>query len=160
MSQRIAIVAAGPIFNLVLAVFAFWIMYMVGIPELRPVMGQVDGIAAQAGIQPGDTIVSIDGETTATLSHTRLALIVPALDRSDIPVVVLDSNKIESTHILALSKLDDSFKEENLLSDIGLNPWRPIRPAVIDEINPGSPAELAGLQKNDEIFKELCTLEV
>ena len=152
VSQRIAIVAAGPIFNLVLAVFAFWIMYMVGIPELRPVMGQVDGIAAQSGIQTGDTIVSIDGETTITLSHARLALIVPALDRSDIPVVVIDSNEIESTHILALSKLDDSFKEENLLSDIGLNPWRPIRPAVIDDINPGSPAERAGLQKNDELI--------
>ena len=151
VGQRIAIVAAGPIFNLILAIVAFWIMFMAGIPELRPLIGQVEGVAASAGIQSGDTIVSIDGEQTATLSHTRLALIGHALDRSDIPVVVMDSNGIESTHILPLSMLDDSFQEENLLSDIGLNPWRPQRPAVIDQVSPDSPAARAGLMKNDEI---------
>jgi len=152
VGQRIAIVAAGPIFNLLLAVVAFWIMFMVGIPELRPVMGQVEGVAASAGIHPGDTIVSIDGEQTATLSHTRLALIGHALDRSDIPVVVMDANGIESTHILPLSRLDDSFQEENLLADIGLNPWRPERAAIIDQVSPDSPAASAGLMKSDEII--------
>ncbi|MCF6225839.1 MAG: RIP metalloprotease RseP [Xanthomonadales bacterium] len=151
VGQKIAIVAAGPIFNLILAVVAFWIMFMVGIPELRPVMGQVDGVAATAGIQPGDTFVSVNGEPTITLSHTRLALIGPALDRSDIPVVVKDANGIESTHILPLSRLDDSFEEENLLAGIGLALWRPQRDAVIDQVSPDSPAALAGLRKNDEI---------
>ncbi|MCF6262355.1 MAG: RIP metalloprotease RseP [Xanthomonadales bacterium] len=152
VGQKIAIVAAGPIFNLILAVVAFWVMFMVGIPELRPVMGQVDGVAATAGIQPGDTFVSVDGEPTLTLSHTRLALIGPALDRSDIPVVVMNANGIESTHILPLSRLDDNFEEEHLLTGIGLTPWVPQRDAVIDQVSPNSPAALAGLRKNDEII--------
>ena len=53
--SRIAIVAAGPVFNLILAVLAFWVMFMVGIPEFRPLVGSVSGIAAEAGIEPGDT---------------------------------------------------------------------------------------------------------
>ena len=59
--SRIAIVAAGPIFNLIFAVLAFWLMFMVGIPESRPVIGTVSGIAAEAGIEPGDAITEVDG---------------------------------------------------------------------------------------------------
>ena len=57
---RIAIVAAGPVFNLVFAVLAFWLMFLVGIPESRPVIGGVSGIALEAGIEPGDAIVAVD----------------------------------------------------------------------------------------------------
>ena len=49
--SRIAIVAAGPVFNLVFAVFAFWVMFMVGIPESRPLIGSASGLAAEAGIE-------------------------------------------------------------------------------------------------------------
>ena len=49
VATRIAIVAAGPVFNLVFAVAAFWLMFLVGIPESRPVIGSVSGITAEAG---------------------------------------------------------------------------------------------------------------
>src|SRR5210317_818275 len=62
--SRIAIVAAGPVFNLVFAVLAFWVMFMVGIPEARPLVGSVSGIAAEAGIEPGDAIVAVDDSDT------------------------------------------------------------------------------------------------
>ncbi len=152
LGQRTAIIAAGPIFNLILAVVAFWMMYMVGIPELRPLIGKTEGISASAGISPGDTIHDIDGTTIKTLSHARLALVGPALDRRDIPVTVNGASGLESTHILQLSQLDDSFNEQNLLNDIGLIPWRPIRAAVIDTVSPESPAAIAGLRQGDEIL--------
>jgi len=47
---RFAIVAAGPVFNLVFAVLAFWVMFMLGTPEVRPIVGTVSGIAAEAGL--------------------------------------------------------------------------------------------------------------
>lgn len=152
VGQRTAIIAAGPIFNLVLAVAAFWVMYMVGIPELRPLIGATEGISASAGINSGDTIQDIDGTTIKTLSHARLALVGPALDRRDIAVTVNDASGLESTHILQLSKLDDSFNEQKLLEDIGLIPWRPMRAPVIDTVSPESPAAIAGLRQGDEIL--------
>ena len=82
---RIAIVAAGPVFNLVFAVLAFWLMFLVGIPESRPVIGGVSGIAAEAGIEPGDAIVAVDDLDTRTWSHAILELITHALDRDQHP---------------------------------------------------------------------------
>jgi regulator of sigma E protease len=51
----------GPIFNLIFAMAAFWLMFVVGIPETRPVLGPTSGLAAEAGLKEGDLIVSIDG---------------------------------------------------------------------------------------------------
>ena len=65
--QRIAIVVAGPAFNLVFTMLAFWIMFMVGIPESRPVLGEVSGIAAASGMQSGDEIVAVDQQETRDL---------------------------------------------------------------------------------------------
>ncbi|MGA9573437.1 MAG: RIP metalloprotease RseP, partial [Lysobacterales bacterium] len=81
---RIAIVMAGPVFNLIFTLLAFWLMFLVGIPESRPIIGEVSGIAASAGIEPGDQIVSLNGESTDTWSHAVLGLITPALDRDKV----------------------------------------------------------------------------
>ena len=67
--QRFAIVAAGPLFNLLLAVLIFFLVFATsGISVLRPVIGEVDAAtpAAQAGLKPKDLIVSIGGAPVAT----------------------------------------------------------------------------------------------
>src|SRR5210317_1702810 len=74
---RIAVVAAGPAFNLVFAFVAFWLMFLIGQPEFRPIIGEVSGIAASAGIKPHDRIMSVDGESIDTWQHTILSLITP-----------------------------------------------------------------------------------
>ncbi len=150
--QRIAIVAAGPIFNLVFAVAAFWVMFMVGIPDVRPLVGEVTGLAAEAEVENGDMIIAVDGQNTETWTHARLNLITRALDRQDV-VLTLENrfgNRIDRR--VELSRLGDNFNEENALADIGLNPWRPVRPAVIDTVAPDSPAAAAGLRSGDKIL--------
>lgn len=64
--QRIAIVAAGPIANFLLAIVFFWVLAMLGSQQVRPVIGAVeaDSMAAKAGLVAGQEIVSIDGEPT------------------------------------------------------------------------------------------------
>jgi regulator of sigma E protease len=153
VSTRIAIVAAGPLFNLVFAVLAFWLMFMVGIPESRPLIGSVTGIAAEAGIEPGDVIVAVDDLDTRTWSHAILELVAQALDRDPARVTVEDRNGIRSDHILDMTALEPGFSEENTLEAIGINPWRLEVPAVVGEVSEQSPAAAAGLRPNDRIAR-------
>jgi regulator of sigma E protease len=148
---RIAIVAAGPIFNLVFAVCAFWLMFLFGIPESRPVIGAVSGIVAEAGIEPGDTIVAVDDSDTRTWSHAILELVAHALDRDRTRVTVEDADGIRSEHVLDLSALDSSFSEEKTLEAVGIEPWRLKVPPVIGEVTDASPAFQAGLYEGDHI---------
>lgn len=151
VGSRIAIVSAGPVFNLIFAVLAFWIMFMVGIPESRPVIGEVSGIAAEAGIRPDDEIISLDGDRTATWSHAILGLVTHAIDRDQVNVVVEDRDGRQRELVMDLRALPDDFSEENTLSAVGLVPWRASIPAVIGEVSPDSPADLAGLRSGDLI---------
>ncbi len=148
---RIAIVAAGPIFNLVFAVLAFWLMFMIGIPESRPVVGEVSGIAAQAGIQAGDEIIALNDDITRTWSHAILGLVTYALDRDEVSVTVQDAHGIESRHRLDLTQLGPDFSEENTLQAIGLDPWRLEIPPVIGEVTADSAADAAGMLSGDRI---------
>ena len=153
VGSRIAIVLAGPIFNLIFAVIAFWVMYMVGIPESRAVLGPVRGIAAEAGLQPGDEIIAVDGQATVTWSHALLELVTHALDRDRVEVHVRSEDGAESSHQLDLSQLGEDFSEENTLEAIGLEPWKPILPAIIGTVTPDSPAASAGLYPGDEVLR-------
>ena len=148
---RIAVVIAGPAFNLIFTLLAFWLMFLVGIPESRPIVGQVSGIAASAGIEPGDRIVSLNGENTDTWSHAILGLITPALDRESVTLTLEDTAGGQRQVVLDLGRLGDDFEEEKTLEGIGITPWRPQLPAIVGEVSPDSPAYRAGLEVGDRI---------
>lgn len=153
VGSRIAIVAAGPVFNLVFAVLAFWLMFLVGIPETRPVIGTVSGLAAEAGLQPGDAIVAVDDRDTRTWSHAILELIAHALDREPVEVTVEDAGGAQSRHRLDLAALGPEFSEEKTLEAIGIEPWRLQVPARVGTVAEGSPAAQAGLEPGDLIVE-------
>jgi len=148
---RIAIVVAGPAFNLIFTLLAFWLMFLVGMPESRPVIGEVSGIAAHAGFEPGDRIVSLDGETTQTWSHAHMSLITHALNRDTFTLEVEQTDGQLRPIELDLSQLGSDFKEEETLQAIGITPWRPELPAIIGEVSPDSPAYHAGFKVGDRI---------
>jgi regulator of sigma E protease len=151
--SRIAIVAAGPVFNLVFAVLAFWLMFLVGIPESRPLISSVSGIAAEAGIEPGDVIVAVDDLDTRTWSHAILELITHALDRDQTRITVENADGVRSDHVLDLAALGADFSEEKTLEAVGIKPWRLEIPPVIGEVTDGSPAFQAGIYKGDRLVR-------
>ena len=151
VGQRIAIVAAGPIFNLIFAVAAFWLMFVVGIPETRPVIGQTTGIAAEAGLQEKDLIVRVDQRRTETWTHALLGLMAPALDRRPVTVEVEDKDGQRRVLTMPLDQLGTDFREEDTLGFLGIEPWRPDLPAIIGEVAEGSPADQAGLRADDRV---------
>jgi len=148
---RIAIVIAGPAFNLIFTLFAFWLMFLVGIPGSRPVIGEVSGVALEAGIEAGDRIVSINGNDIDTWQHARLGLITPALDREEITVGLEQADGRERLVQLNLGLLGSDFQEENTLEGIGLTPWRARLPAIVGEVTADSPAYRAGFNTDDRI---------
>ncbi|MGL5800902.1 MAG: RIP metalloprotease RseP, partial [Plesiomonas sp.] len=75
--QRAAVVAAGPAANFLFAIFAYWIVFLVGIPSVHPVVGQVtpNSIAARSGITAGMELKSIAGIETPDWESVNLALV-------------------------------------------------------------------------------------
>jgi len=149
---RIAIVVAGPVFNLIFTLLAFWLMFLVGMPASRPVIGEVSGIAASAGLEPGDRILSIDGDSTDTWSHALLSLISHALDRDQVALDVEEENGGQRSVQLDLSQLGGDFKEEKTLEYIGITPWRLKVPAIVGKVSPASPAFSSGFKTGDKIL--------
>lgn len=140
VGRRMAIVAAGPIANLILCVALLWLMFVIGRPDYAPVIGQADGIAAQAELRRGDTVLSIDGRRTPTWTEVQMALIPLALDRRDVPVVVARADGGEVVRELPLSRLPEDFDERRVLASVGLSGRHELVPALVGRVAPDLPA--------------------
>jgi regulator of sigma E protease len=138
--KRIAIVAAGPVANLVLCVVLLWAMFVVGRPDYAPVVGRAEGIAAQAGLRPGDVFLKVGTRETPTWSDAALALTTAALDREQVRLQVRDSDGDVEDRMLDLARLPAEFDEPRAVEAIGLVPRHRLLPAVIGTIGPGTPA--------------------
>jgi regulator of sigma E protease len=140
VGRRIAIVAAGPLANLVLCVALLWAMFVIGRPDYAPVVGQAEGIAAQAGLHRGDTLLTVGERATPTWSEAAVALGSAALDRHDIPVTVRDAAGTRSVRTLPLSRLPAQFDETRTIDAIGLVPRFRLLPPVVGKIAQASSA--------------------
>jgi regulator of sigma E protease len=138
--KRIAIVAAGPLANLLLAVALLWAMLVIGRPDYAPVIGKAEGIAAQAGLQAGDRIRAVDGRDTPTWSEALMALSVAALDGKPVQVLVARGDGDEQARSLPLDRLPAGFDESRALQAIGLTARHELMPAVVGRIAEGTPA--------------------
>lgn len=140
VARRMAIVAAGPVANLLLCVALFWLMFVIGRPDFAPVVGQAEGIAADAGLRRGDSLVAIGDRDTPTWTEVQQALIPAALDRRDVPVRVRRADGGEATRELRLSRLPTGFDERRLMDAVGLSGRHELLPAEVGRVVPGMPA--------------------
>lgn len=155
LAARTAIVAAGPVFNLIFALAAFWLMFMLGTQEMRPVVGTVEGFAARADIPENSQIVAIDEQQTATWTHVVLGLMGPALDGDTVSMTLQrDAGRGQTLQRqLDFAQLLKPVDEANLLRDIGLQPWQFTMemPAQLGQLTDDGAAKAAGLQLGDTI---------
>jgi len=140
VGRRIAIVAAGPIANLLLCVALLWGMFVIGRPDYAPVVGHVEGIAAEAELRRGDTVLAIGDRQTPTWSEAALVLTTAAMDRDDVLVKVRNTDGVVATRNLRLSGLPAGFEEMRVVRLIGLTPRHHLLPPVIGRVDPGTPA--------------------
>jgi len=137
---RIAIVSAGPLANLLLCIALLWLMFVIGRQDYAPVLGHVEGIAADSGLRAGDRLVQVGDRATPTWSEAALAVATAALDRRDVPVRVQDTHGAEQSRLLKLSRLPADIDEPRAVEAAGLIPRHRLLPAVVGAIAPGTPA--------------------
>jgi regulator of sigma E protease len=154
--QRFAIVSAGPIFNFIFAIFAYWIIFVVGINGLKPFVGEVEpaSISSSAGFKTGQEIVSVNGIQTPTWSAVIDHLVNYTVNGEIISLLVIDNDGSEQYIELDLSKISiDDMAEGKLLEALGLSVIELKLPAIIGEVLPNGAAEKSGLLQHDEIIR-------
>jgi regulator of sigma E protease len=140
VGRRIAIVAAGPFANLLLCVVLLWAMFVIGRPDYAPVVGHVEGLAAAAQLERGDTILAVGDRKTPTWSEAALALATAAMDRRDVSVRVHTRDDGDAVRQLDLSRLPAGLDDRLALQNVGLTPRHQLLPPLVGRIEPGSPA--------------------
>lgn len=153
--KRIPIVVAGPAFNFLFAILAYWMVYMVGVEGVRPVVGKVaeGSIAQQAGFRAGEEIVTIDGKPVSTWGQRRLYLFRKALHRDPVTIEVRDAQGQVHTRVLDLRQLPPSEIDGALLErGVGLSGYMPEIAPVVGDLQDG-PAARAGMQVGDRIVR-------
>ncbi len=150
--RRMAIVAAGPIANFILAIVLYAGMYMIGVQGIRPYIGVVTpgSVAAQAGLEKHDLILAVDGRSVQSWEQARMALLEDALARNTLALRVRTVDGAETTRHLNVRGLHLLSESPDVLGRMGLSVWRPSVP-VIAKAMPGGAAERAGLQAGDRV---------
>lgn len=151
---RTAIVAAGPVFNLLLAIVLFWSVFSIGEMGMRPIVGTIEQgtLAEQAGFIEGEEIVFVNDKAAPIWTEAMNLLFSFAMQgKQEIKIAVKTSDEIERIHWIKLSE-SDANTPETLYERLGLKPWSPTLKPVIGRIIDNSPAFNSGLQKGDLII--------
>jgi regulator of sigma E protease len=158
LARRAAIVAAGPLANLLLAVLLYAGAHWIGLDEPKAVLGQptVGSMAERAGLRAGDWVRSLssDGQTwtdVRSVSDLRWEVTQAAMSRADLQVQVTDrEGRGLRTLRLVLADVDPRDVDAQFVRKMGLGSL--YSEPVLGEIKAGGPAALAGLRKGDRIL--------
>ena len=151
---RILVLLAGPVANFLFAVAAYWVLFVAGVPALKPVVGDVaeDSVAARAGMLAGDEIVGVGRRDTGTREGAVLAILEELMRGQGIELQLRGSDGEARRVELRVEGERRALTEPGaLLPGIGFEFWYPEVPARVGKVLPGSPAERAGLREGDEI---------
>ena len=152
---RIAILMAGPAFNLLFAILAYTSMFLSGVPGMKPVVGPIEpaSLAATAGLREGDTIVAVGERPVRTWEAATLAMLDGMLADGSIRLAVADDAGEERAVVLRTAGRESELTEPGqLFAKLGLRPWSPEPEPVIGDLTPGGPAEKGGMLPGDRIL--------
>jgi regulator of sigma E protease len=154
VTTRIAIVAAGPLANFLLAIVAYWLMFMLGVTGIKPVVGHITPgtVAAHAGLESGDQIVAANNERTPTWEAANLAIIDQALKQGEVTLTVRDPRGGTRQRVLDVRDPRQVLNAGNLLKTLGITPWQPTIAPVLGKLTADGAARQSGLRPGDRII--------
>lgn len=150
--KRIAIVAAGPLINLLFAIVLFWILFLPSQEQLNTRIGKVlpNTPAAQVDLHVGDKVLTVDGEQTPTWEKLNFALVDRAGETGQILMTVDRDGTQKSVALPIHNFLKD--QSQSALDILGFLPYRPQMPAVIHQLSEDGAAIRQGMKVGDQIL--------
>ena len=154
--QRIAVVSAGPLANLALAVVAYWCLFLSGESGYVPIIGAVEAgsVADVAGLEVGQEIVAIDGGETLTWQALSFRLLDRIGDTGTIHFAVKypDSDMVYESEGTIQRWLSDQ-EQPDLYGGLGITMQMPEVLPVVGEVVGDSPAAAIGMQPGDKVLR-------
>ena len=149
--KRIAIVAAGPVANFLLAIVLFAALFMHGTQEPATRLGAMETTtpAYAAGLRAGDTIVAVNGEPVDSFSELRWAVTHLAVDREAVRFDVKGANGSQYAASIPAGAYGEVDPDGDVTSALGINVW--IGMPKVEQAIEGGPGARAGLRRGDEI---------
>jgi regulator of sigma E protease len=152
----VAVLFAGPGFNFLFAIAAYWILLMVGVAGIKPVIGEVTehSIAAAAGLRSEDVVVAVGGEPTNTQSAFIERLLSDLIDDGMVSLQVVGRDGgTRTVQLNAVNQTRELTAPNALLSGLGFDFWSPPIPPIITTVENNGPAANAGIVAGDRIVK-------
>ena len=152
IASRIAVLAAGPAFNFLFAILAYWLLFAPGVMTVKPAVGEVapGSYAEAAGLQFGDKIVAVDGTPVIDWEAALVEILGTMVVDGRIPLTLEDEDGGQRRAVIDVGSESARLTEPGVLFDgLGFDVWRP--PALIGSLTEGGPAGEAGLQVGDRI---------
>ncbi len=151
VSRRFLVVLAGPLANLLLAILLYWVLFMHGAEQLRPVLAAPPAAtaAAAADVAAGETVRSVNGKVITTWQDLRWEIMQAALDHSTVNLEVIGLRHEIAYRRLDTGRLSADDLESDPLQRLGLQPYRPDLKPIVGKVAPESVAEQAGLHSGD-----------
>src|SRR5439155_8132458 len=153
--RRFLIVVAGPVFNFLFAILVYAGLFMYGLPEARPVLGEppAGSVAASAGLHSGDSVRAVDGSAITTWQELRWRVLQAALQRQTLRLEVETERGHLGDVTLDLPAYPADEVEADALDRVGLRLYRPPLEPIVGQIVSGGPADRAGLAVRDRVVR-------
>jgi regulator of sigma E protease len=155
--QRLLVLSAGPAFNFLFAIVAYWVLFMWGVPQTHPVVGDVvlNSHAALAGLKPRDEILQVGDQRTPDPKSVIFALLEDLLDDGRVKLHVRGTDGAERDVQLAVTDVRERHgltEPGALLTGLGFDFRAPEVPPIVDKPVPNGPAEQAGVKSGDRVL--------
>lgn len=151
--QRMAVIAAGPVANFIFAIFALALMYVIGVPSLKPVVAQVTpGSIAERAYLPSQQIVAVNGDTVQDWQGVQL-LLLEQIGRSSVTLSMADSPDSPAAEVtLDLTNWKFDPERDSVFGSLGIVPQQAQALTEAAFVQKDSAAERAGIQVGDKFL--------
>lgn len=154
LRARSFVVVAGPLANFLFAIVAYAVMFMIGVPGLKPMVGEVEpgSMAEIGGLQYGDEILMVGNRRVQDWDQANLRLLDHAVRADEVVITVLDRHGNELRRTVPMEDRRALLGEGQFLERLGIRPFRPVLEPLIGTVERGSPAAEAGLLPGDRVL--------